>query len=215
MKKLINNFLQLEKKDQVMFLLIFPCITNGILSIYQLFIGFISGSIWLLTNSAFYIIITLARFFSIKDYRLTRICKDKNKINKINNRNYFSNGLLLFLLSFTYFGVSTYMLLHDIDIIYKGYMVYCVATISFWNLGWAITGMIKYKKDISPIIRATRITNCANAMTSIVLTQVVLLSEFGEGTSNIFNGIAGITVSIIILAMGIIMMINTKKKELK
>lgn len=44
-----------------------------------------------------------------------------------------------------------------------------------------IYGMIKYKRNQEPIIKGIKITNFANALTSIVLTQVVLLDTFSNG----------------------------------
>lgn len=73
----------------------------------------------------------------------------------------------------------------------------------FGKLVGLFHGMVKYKRDSSPILKSVKITNFANALTSIVLTQVTLIDTFGEGydCSNI-NGYTGMFVSLLIIIMG-------------
>ena len=61
------------------------------------------------------------------------------------------------------------------------------------------------------IIKAIKMTNFANALTSIVLTQVVLLDTYAKGYDSTLNGYTGMGVSIIIIALGLSMIITAKK----
>lgn len=71
--------------------------------------------------------------------------------------------------------------------------------------------MIKYKKENTPIIKAVKITNFASALTSLVLTQVVLLDTFSkEKYISICNGYTGIAVSLIIMVLGLYMIVSSK-----
>ena len=64
------------------------------------------------------------------------------------------------------------------------------------------------------MLLSIKYTNLANALTSIVLTQVVLLSTFGNSNDyRLLNSITGMCSSIIIIIVGLYMIINKKRKE--
>jgi len=94
------------------------------------------------------------------------------------------------------------------------YLTYLVALNAFWSIGWSIYGMAKYKRKSNPILKAVKITNFANALTSIVLTQVVLLDTYASeyNLANI-NGYTGMAVSLVIIIMGLYMIINIQKVQ--
>ena len=91
------------------------------------------------------------------------------------------------------------------------YITYLVALFAFTSIGTAIYGIIKYKRNKEPIIKGIKITNFANALTSIVLTQVVLLDTYAEGYDSTLNGYTGMGVSLIIIVLGLYMIISGKK----
>ena len=136
------------------------------------------------------------------------------KRKEIGYKNYLHNGILLIFLGIMYFFVSVYMYYKGTNTTMHEYLTYLVALNAFWQVGWSIHGMVKYKRDSSPILKSVKITNFANALTSIVLTQVTLIDTFGEGydCSNI-NGYTGMFVSLLIIIMGVYMIINIKKVE--
>lgn len=110
-----------------------------------------------------------------------------------------------------YFFISSYMYYNGTNTNIHEYITYLVALIAFWSIGTAIYGMIKYKRNNEPIIKAVKLTNFANALTSIVLTQVVLLDTFSEGYDSSVNGYTGMGVSIIIIAIGVYMILGIQK----
>lgn len=72
--------------------------------------------------------------------------------------------------------------------------------------------MVKYKRVDSPIIKSVKITNFANALTSIVLTQVVLLDTCAKEYDLVqINGYNAMGVSIIIIILGLYMVIGINK----
>lgn len=212
MKDNIRKFLNLERNDKVIVFLIFTTVCNIIISIVKFIFSLIIPSLWFFVNAGFGIILSLARLFSIRDYGKRKLIKDKEKRDKIGYKNYMNNGILLILLGIMYFFVSVYMYFKGTTTNMHEYLTYLVALIAFWTVGSAIYGMIKYKKDHSPIIKAVKITNFANALTSIVLTQVVLLDTYAKeyDLANI-NGYTGIAVSIIIIILGLYMIITIQE----
>ena len=111
----------------------------------------------------------------------------------------------------------------NVYIYYKGtnttmheYLTYLVALVSFWSIGSAIYGMVKYKRNHTPIIKAVKLTNFANALTSIMLTQIVLLDTYANTeayNSNLMNGLTGISIGIVIIILGLYMIVGINKLQ--
>ena len=212
MKKLFQEILNLEKKDKTMLLLIIATLINILLAIVKFGFAFTIPSLWFFVNACFLTVLSLARFFSIKAYGLKRSTTSEKVKKEIGYKNYLHNGILLIILGIMYFFVSVYMYYKGTNTTMHEYLTYLVALNAFWQVGWAISGMIKYKKDDNPIIKSVKITNFANALTSIVLTQVVLLDTYSSeyDLANV-NGYTGMGVSLIIMGMGLFMIINIQK----
>ena len=155
------------------------------------------------------IILSFSRFYSIKDYGKTRYIKDKSIIQKIGYKNYLNNGILLVLLGIMYFFVNVYIYYKGTNTNIHPYMTYLVALIAFWSIGSSIYGMVKYKRNHMPILKAVKLTSFANALTSIMLTQIVLLDTYA--TTNLMNGLTGMGIGIIIIILGLYMIIGINK----
>ena len=82
MNKLIEHFKQLKKEDRVMFFLIFTTIGNIFIAIVKFVLSLTVPSFWFLINALFMIILSFARFYSIKDYSKTKLLSDDNEIKK-------------------------------------------------------------------------------------------------------------------------------------
>ena len=195
-----------------MLMLIVTTICNILIAVVKFIFAITIQSLWFFVNACFLSILCISRFFSIKSYGARRNAVYEEKKKEIGYKNYLHNGILLILLGIMYFFVSVYMYYKGTNTTMHEYLTYLVALIAFWSIGSAIYGLIKYKRDHTPIIKAVKITNFANALTSIVLTQVVLLDTYAsEYDLSQINGYTGMVVSFAILIMGIYMIINVKK----
>ena len=213
MKKLYKKYLNLEKNDRIMLLLINVTIVNIVIAIIKYIFAFILPSLWFFINAIFMSILSISRFFSIRNYgRQRSLKKEKEKI-KIGYKNYLHNGILLILLGIMYFFVSVYMYYKGTNTTIHEYLTYLVALNAFWSISWAIYGMIKYNRKTSPILKSVKMTKFANALTSMVLTQVVLLDTYAkEYHLAQVNGYTGMAVSLIIIIMGLYMIINIQEQ---
>ena len=214
MKKVLKCFKHLEKEDRVMFFLIFTTIGNIFIAMVKLLLSFTLLSLWFFINAIFMIILSISRFFSIKDYSKIKIICDKVEIQKIGYKNYLNNGILLIVLGIMYFFVNVYIYYKGTSTTMHEYLTYLVALFAFYSIGSAIYGMIKYKRKNNPIIKAVKLTNFANALTSIMLTQIVLLDTYADSSnynSNIMNGITGMGISIVIIILGLYMIIGINR----
>lgn len=215
MKNLIKKFLALEKKDQLIFFLLCNAIISYVIAFGKFIFSITIPSLWFAVNAGFGFILSISRFYTVRQYK--RIKKSNNKKLKLQleHKNYLQNGIMLILLGISYFFVSSYMYFKGTNTNMHEYITYLVALIAFYSIGTAIYGMIKYKRNEEPIIKGIKITNFANALTSIVLTQVVLLDTFSPGYDSTINGYTGMGVSLIIMALGLYMIISIKKESKK
>ena len=212
MKHIINKIKNLEKNDKTMLLLIFTTIGNIMIAIVKLIFSIILPSLWFAVNAGFLAVLSISRFFSIKNYGKARSIENQELKKEVGYKNYLHNGILLILLGIMYFFVSVYMYYNGTNTTMHEYLTYLVALSAFWSIGWSIYGIIKYKRKSSPILKSVKMTNFANALTSIVLTQVVLLDTYAsEYNLSKINGYTGMGVSLIIIIMGLYMIIGIQK----
>ena len=210
MKKLIRDFLSLGMKDRLMFFLLCTTISNFIVAVVKFIFSITIPSLWFFINSIFSFILSLSRFNTVREYGKIRELKDDELKLKMEYKNYMKNGIILILLGVIYFFISSYMYYNGTNTNIHEYITYLVALIAFSSIGTAIYGMIKYKRNKEPIIKAVKLTNFANALTSIVLTQVVLLDTFAEEYNSSINGYTGMGVSFIITFLGLYMILGIK-----
>lgn len=212
MKKIINKIRNLEKKDKTILLLIFTTIANIILAITKFIFAVTIPSLWFFVNACFLVVLSISRFFSIRNYGKRRSITDKKLKKEIGYKSYLHTGILLIILGIMYFFVSVYMYFKNTNTTMHEYLTYLVALNAFWSISLSIHGIIKYKRKTSPILKSVKLTNFANALTSIVLTQVVLLDTYAsEYNLTKINGCTGMGVSIIIIIIGLYMIIDIKK----
>ena len=216
MINLIKKYTQLEKEDRIMLFLIFTTFGNMIIALLKFVLSLTLPSLWFFINALFMIILTFSRFFSIKDYGKIRSLNDAVEKQRLGYKNYLNNGILLIILGIMYFFVNVYIYYKGTNTNMHEYLTYLVALVAFWSIGSAIYGMIKYKRNNSPIIKAVKLTNFANALTSIMLTQIVLLDTYANTNAynpNLMNGLTGMSVGIIIILLGLYMIVGINKTK--
>lgn len=214
MNKLIEHFKQLKKEERVMFFLIFTTIGNILIAILKFILSLILPSLWFFINAIFMLVLSFARILSIMDYSKIKLIQNKEEIKEIGYKNYLNNGILLIVLGIMYFFVNVYIYYTGTNTTMHEYVTYLVALVAFWSIGSAIYGMIKYKRNHAPILKAVNLTNFANALTSIMLTQIVLLDTYADAkvyNSNLMNGLTGMGIGIIIIILGLYMVIGINK----
>lgn len=211
MIKVIKDFFEIEKKDRLIFFLLCSTIGNVLIAVVKFGLSLYLPSFWFFVNAIFSFVLGLCRFLTIKRYRVIRTLNDEKEKLKEEYNNYTQNGIMLIILGIAYFFVSSYMYYKGTNTNMHEYITYLVALIAFWSIGSAIYGMVKYKRNEEPVIKGIKVTQFANVLTSIVLTQVVLLDTYATGYNSTINGYTGMGVSIIIIILGLYMIIGAKK----
>ncbi len=208
----LNNFLELDKKDQLIFFMKLTLIINIIVTITKFILSIAIPSLWFGVNAGFGFALIASKFLTIKRYKKIKHIKNEEIRLKEEYKIYLQIGVLLILLGIMYFFVSSYMYYYGTNTHVHEYITYLIALIAFYSIVTAIYGMVKYKRNTNPIVKGIKITNFASALTSIVLTQVVLLDTFTENYDSRINGYTGIGVSIIIIILGLYMILGIKKE---
>lgn len=208
---MIKEFIELEKKDKLIFFLLCSTIGNFAIAIIKFILSLTIPSMWFFINAGFSFVLAMSRALTVKRYKKIRLLNDKELAMKEEYKNYLQNGIMLILLGIVYFFVSSYMYYKGTNTNMHEYITYLVAAMAFYSIGSAIYGMIKYKRNQEPIIKGIKVTKFASAITSIVLTQVTLLDTFSTGYNSTINGYTGMGVSLIIAILGLYMIISAKK----
>jgi predicted Co/Zn/Cd cation transporter (cation efflux family) len=184
---------------------------NTITGAVNLLIGIYIGSIWFITNAVYYLLLSIMRGLSLKEYFKADKKQDTKERYNIEDCVFRRNGYLLCLLSIAYFGVCILMYINGDKTVYQGHIVYLVALIAFSKLGFAINGAIVAKRLKSPILSSLKSISYADALVAIVITESTLLSMKGNIRVAEYSGITGMIFSTFILIAGI-SAVNKKKK---
>lgn len=129
----------------------------------------------------------------------------KHNILSNKNDNVFI-GILVIIASLSFMSYSIYIIIFKIISNYNLYIGITIATITFYDIGYALYGIIKYKNN-----KNLMLVNLATSLISLQLTQTALLSFTMNGIDNsLYNGIIGIIVSFISLIIGIYILIKNE-----
>lgn len=211
MIRTVKVFFEIEKKDRLIFYLLCSMIGNFLIAVCKFVLALSIPSFWFFVNSGFSFALGMCRLLTVKSYTKIRMLKDEEKRIKEEYKNYSLNGIMLIFLGIMYFFVSSYMYYKGTSTNMHEYITYLVALIAFYGVVNSIYGMIKYKRNEEPVIKGIKITKFASALTSIVLTQVVLLDTYATNYNSSINGYTGMVVSVIIMVLGLHMILSAKK----
>lgn len=163
-------------------------------------IGFITHSWWFITVGAYYTVLATTRF---------SVFRVKRKANGNSDTELFAKritGILLFVLSFCLTGVNTLSAIKDRGTKFHEIVMIAIAAYTFTKITVAIIGLVKSKRQASPITTTLRNISFADAVVSIYTLQRSMLVSFpGMASAEIlvFNILTGTAVWIIVLFLGI------------
>jgi hypothetical protein len=83
-----------------------------------------------------------------------------------------------------------------------------IATVTFAEIGMAVYGIKTTQTRRMPAVAATKLTNLASSLISLVLTQAAILSFTTMDDLSFFNGISGILFGGIAALIGVGMIVR-------
>lgn len=181
------------------------------MGIGKLILGLYLLSGWFIINALYYLILCAARGQALYKYTVAKNTEDPEQRYNIEFHVYQRSGAFLCLLGITYLLVCMRMYFVGDVIIFRGYIVYLVATIAFSKLGFAIYGTMANRHLKGPIVSTLKIISFIDAMVSIVVTQYTLLLMEKSANAISSSALFGMGCSVLFFLLGIYMLLKRKR----
>lgn len=168
--------------------------------------GIVMHSIWLGTLAFYYIILSIIRFTLMHGY--------KQDDNKKRWKKYRISAIIMMILTFVLIGIHCITIYMNYTITYPGYMIYAMATYTFYAVISAIRNIIICRKYNNPILSASVALNLAVAAISVYSLQSAMISAFGNNRNFkiIMGNCVGTAVFMIIVSISVTMVVKSTKK---
>ncbi len=171
-------------------------------AIFNIVVAILAGSLWYGAIAIYHSFLIIMR----TDTLLSR----KGKMRA----SYIRTSVLLILLS-GFLGLAVWQLVaKDLAFVRFGWTIYAYAAFAFYKITMSIISLVKSRKN-TYTTRALKSVSLADALVSILTLQTSLLYAFSglELNKVVPNLITGISVCLLTLALGIIMLIFSKKRS--
>ncbi len=188
----------------------FATFLHFIYGIFKLGTGIYYTSWWFITFAIYYLILCLMKLSIVKDI------KNEVGVNlKLEYRKLRQTGIILLFLNLILTGMIVLIIKQNHEITYAGFIIYIVAMYDFYLIISAIINVIKYRKDHSPLLAASKCLNLTVAMISMISLEVAMVSQFGANDSEfkiLMTSIMGFVVCLINTTMSLYMIVRSNKK---
>lgn len=190
--KLIN-----DPRQRILFTAMASLAVNAAYAIYNGVLGFVYGSLWFLTLSAYYIILSVMRFAAV-------LCGIKG----VQDQEFVMRftGVMLIILSFVLAGSVYYSIRFEVARASGTIVMITIATYTFYKVTAAFIKASKTVKRRIFLFTALRSIACADAAASLLSLQRSMLVSF-EGMSaseiRLMNTLTGIGVCLFIFVSGV------------
>ncbi len=192
------------------FKLAFATLLHFVYGIFKLATGIYYMSWWFITFAVYYLILCLMKLSIVKDIKTEVGTNLKSEYKKLR-----LTGIILLFLNLVLTGMIILIIRQNQVIIYAGFIIYIVAMYDFYLIISAIINVIKYRKDHSPLLAASKCINLTVAMISMISLEVAMVSQFGTNDSEfkmMMTSIMGFVVCLINTFMSIYMIVKSNKK---
>lgn len=178
---------------------------NLIYGIFEFITGIYYKSWWFVTFAVYYLLLCIIKISLVKNM-------NNNKSNlKKEYKKLKSTGIILLFLNLVLTGIVTLILAKNQVINYSGFLIYIVALYDFYLIISAIVNIIKYRKNNSPILIASKCVNLTVAMISMISLEVAMIYQFGNNESTfklVMTGSMGFAICLINTFMAIYMIVK-------
>lgn len=207
-----NKYYRLYKKYSLLItkiLLYFSLSTNLIYGLFKLGTGIYYKSWWFITFAIYYLLLCFMKSSIVKHINNNGNITLKKEYEKLK-----STGITLLFFNLLLTIIIILIIRQNQVISYNGFLIYLVALYDFYLIISAIINVIKYRKEHSPLIAATKCISLTVAMISMVSLEVAMVYHFGNNDTNfklIMTGSMGFVICIINSIMSIYMIVKANK----
>lgn len=207
-----NKYIGLYRRDaglRVKLSLYVSLAMNVLYALMQLGLGFYNRSVWFYVLAGYYILLSLMRYFLLKETRNDRLGKNRFFEYLI----YRLCGILLALMNIALSVIVFYIVWQNRGFEYHYILTIAMAAYTFFTLTKAIVDIVKYRKYESPVMSASKAISLAAALVSMLSLETAMLTAFGEGNDPVFRQImtacTGAAVCMAVLAVALYMIIHS------
>ena len=209
-KNKIGGRIVSEYRYRIVFFAACSLIINVAYAIYHGVLGITQLSLWFITMWAYYMILGVARFFSV-------LCAYKSSPTSSTDMEYFVmrvSGIMLLILSFVLAGSIYISLSQNIAARYDKITMITIAAYTFTKIALSIRKAVQRHRFVSPTLTVLRNISFAEVAASVFSLQRSMIASFGEFEySHVVDIITGAAVWLIIAALGIKMAIENRRDE--
>lgn len=186
---------------------------NALYGIFQLWLGYYHSTFWFYSLGAYYICLGVMRFVLLlhtRKYQPGEKMQTELKKYRVCGWVFLAMNLALALIVF-------FMVYWNRTFVHHMITAIAMAAYTFTAFTVAVVNVVKYRKYNSPIFSASKAISFAAACVSMLTLTSTMLTAFSDGTMSamdekIMLGSIGFSVSGVIVAMAIYMIISGTKK---
>ena len=185
---------------------------NTAYAAFQLGLGLYHGSLWFYTLAAYYLLLVVMRF-SLLRYARTHAAGSDPQGELFRYR---FCGYLLAVMNVVLGGIVFFISQRGERFRHHEITTIAMAAYTFFALGIAIAGLIRYRKQQSPVYTCTKSISLAAALVSMLTLESAMLTAFGDAGDarlhNTMTAIFGTAVALFVLGMAILIIAQTTQK---
>lgn len=195
--------------------------TNLAFGAFKVFAGIMSMSVLVIISGLYNGVLCLSRFTSLAGRSLKPTLSSKSISEQeaesdqtMLYRAQKRTGMSVIVLGLVFMAFGLHMLINDTNYDFgRFYIVYGFVFMAFVKIIAAIVNIAKRKEHIGDVSYLTmKMTNLADAMASIALSQVALLNMENTADRSIWNGAFCAAVGVGIVIVGIILIVSIQRR---
>ena len=186
---------------------------NALYGILQLWLGFYHHTSWFYSLGAYYICLSVMRFFLA--HHTTRYAPGERMQAEL--KKYRACGIVFLVMNLALALIIFFMVYWNRTFEHHMITAIAMAAYTFTALTTAIINVIKYRKYNSPVYSASKAISLAAALVSMLTLESTMLTTFSGDTMSAIEqkwmlGATGSVISILIVATAIYMIVVGTKK---
>ncbi len=156
--------------------------TNILCMLFYLMMGVINQSLWFYSLAVYYILLSIMRFFLLKD-----IHKDYQSNIKQQWYRYRFCGIILVIMNIALAIITFFVIRYNQGFLYHFIETIAIALFTFISTTLAIINSIRYRKFNQPIISAIKFVSLSSALVSMFSLETAMLTVFGTSEDYLFK----------------------------
>lgn len=190
--------------------LYFSLIINFIYSTFKLSFGIYYSSAWWVATGVYYSLLAILRFVLIRYMRRSK--EEQGLLYEY--KRYKLCGILMLVLNLTLSGMVVQMVWQNKGTAYPGFTIFAVAAYTFYAVFSSAKDIIKYRRQQSPILEASKSIRFASALVSLLSLETAMLVQFGkdEAFRRTMTACTGAGVCVVVLGVSVYMIVHANKK---